>query len=61
MREIKDSKELQTQLLRANEKNTILTDKVSKQEKTIQQQIEKIRVTIETYEQDLKLIKAKGN
>jgi hypothetical protein len=47
MREIKDNKELQTQLLRANEKNQAFVERIRKQEATICQQAEKIKITIE--------------
>lgn len=49
MRELKEIKDLQNQLLKINQKNEILKDKVSRQERTIQEKDDKMKQTIENY------------
>lgn len=49
MRELKEIKDLQNQLLKINQKNEILKDKVSRQERAIQEKDDKMKQTIENY------------
>ena len=49
MRELKEIKDLQNQLLKINQKNEILKDRVSRQERTIQEKDDKMKQTIENY------------
>lgn len=46
MRELKEIKDLQNQLLKIGQKNEMLKDKVSRQERAIQEKDDKIKLTI---------------
>lgn len=61
MRELKEIKDLQNQLLKIGQKNEILKDKVSRQERTIQEKDEIMKQTIESYEKDINMMKEKGS